>query len=80
MEIGDIFGKMVIEVKSIEKFFDDNLIILFFFICILRGDCIGIIGFNGLGKIMLLNFLIGRIRLDVGKVCLGINFILVFVE
>lgn len=39
----------------------------------LCGDCVVFVGFNGVGKIMIIKMLIGEIVFDMGEVKYGIN-------
>lgn len=61
MQIQEVecFGVFVIKVENVIYSYDIKLVVSGFFVVIMRGDKIGIIGFNGVGKIMLLWFLLG---------------------
>ena len=69
----DISGKKVIEAKHISVSFQDRPIIKDFSTVILRGDRIGIIGPNGVGKSTLIQTLLGKLKPDSGSVELGTN-------
>jgi len=71
LNVDDSKSKAVIEARSISKSFGDNKVVENFSIRIRRGDCIGIIGRNGIGKTTLLNLLTGYCKPDSGKVQLG---------
>ena len=66
-------GKLVIEAKSIDKAFGDQIIVKGFSTRIQRGDRIGFVGANGAGKTTLLRMLTGELAPDAGKVRLGVN-------
>ena len=64
-------GKRVVEVENISYSYGDKLIIRNFSTAITRGDRIGILGPNGVGKSTLINLLLGKLSADKGKVELG---------
>lgn len=64
-------GHLVVEAESISHYFDDKCIIDHFSLRIMRGDRIGLIGPNGIGKSTLLNILLGKLKPDQGKLTLG---------
>ncbi|VAW86307.1 Bis-ABC ATPase Uup [hydrothermal vent metagenome] len=64
-------GKLVAEVENIGKSFADKLILKNFSTRIMRGDRIGIIGPNGVGKSTLIKILLGQLEPDEGTVRLG---------
>ena len=60
MEIGlgtSRLGKKIIELKDISKTFDGKCVIKDFTYTVVRGDRIGIVGNNGMGKSTLLNLI-----------------------
>jgi ATP-binding cassette subfamily F protein uup len=69
-------GQLVIDAKNLTKKFADRSIINNFSIQIKRGDRIGIVGPNGIGKTTLLKILLGEIQPDCGEVKLGSNLII----
>jgi len=73
LEAGQKSGKKVIEAIDISKEYDGKTIVSKFSLKIQRGDCIGFVGPNGVGKTTLLNMLIGRLEPDSGTVSLGTN-------
>ena len=66
-------GKLVIEAKSISKSFGGLVVVRDFTTRIQRGDRLGLVGPNGVGKTTLLKMLTGGIQPDTGKIRLGVN-------
>ena len=66
-------GKLVIEAKGISKAFGDLQVVRNFSTRIARGDRVGLVGPNGVGKTTLLKMLIGELAPDEGTVRLGVN-------
>lgn len=71
VESGDASGKIVAEAEGISKIFGDKVIVKSLTTKIMRGDRIGILGPNGVGKSTLLKMLLGELEPDTGKVDLG---------
>jgi ATP-binding cassette subfamily F protein uup len=69
----DKSGKLVIEAKNISKSFGDRRIVDGFSIRVQRGDRIGIVGPNGVGKTTLIDMLTGGSPPDSGMIRLGAN-------
>ena len=69
----EISGKKVIEAKHIHVSFENRTIIDNFSTVIQRGDRIGIIGPNGVGKSTLIQTLLGQLTPNSGSVELGTN-------
>jgi ATP-binding cassette subfamily F protein uup len=61
-------GKLVIQAKELSHGFDGRPIVQGFSTTILRGDKVGIIGANGVGKTTLIHLLLGKIVPDQGTV------------
>ncbi len=68
---GEKSGQMVVEAKDVSHGFNDHPIVKDFTIRITRGDRIGLIGPNGIGKSTLLNILLGELKPDHGTVRQG---------
>jgi ATP-binding cassette subfamily F protein uup len=64
-------GQLVVEAKNIFQNYNNQDVIKDFSIRIMRGDRIGLIGPNGIGKSTLLNILLGKIEPQQGSVTLG---------
>ncbi len=70
---GDFRSKLVIEAKHIAKSYDNRDIIKDFSTRIIRGNKIGIVGPNGVGKSTLIKMLTKRLEPDCGHVRIGKN-------
>ena len=75
LESGPKSGRKVIEADGISKSFGDQVIIRDFSIKIMRGDRVGFVGPNGVGKTTLLNILMGDDAPDSGTVTQGTRLI-----
>jgi ATP-binding cassette subfamily F protein uup len=71
LDSGDLSGKLVVEVKNATVGYGGEPVIRDFSTRILRGDRVGIVGPNGVGKSTLLKLLLGELIPDKGKVVLG---------
>lgn len=73
IEVGrdGLSGKLVAELKDISFGWDNNKIIDHFSCTIIRGDKIGLIGPNGIGKSTLLKIILGDLQPQSGQVRLG---------
>ena len=69
--VGERLGNNVIELKNINKAFEDKLLIENLSVKIPRGAIIGIIGPNGAGKTTLFNMISGKEKSDSGSIELG---------
>jgi len=70
---GELSGKLVAELKSVSFSYDNAPLIKQFSTTIIRGDRIGLIGPNGIGKSTLLKLILGEIEPLEGDVRLGTN-------
>jgi ATP-binding cassette subfamily F protein uup len=73
LESGERSGKLVAELEHVDKAFGDRMLIRDFTTRILRGDKIGLIGPNGIGKTTLLKLILGELEPDRGTVRRGTN-------
>lgn len=65
---GEIKTNLIIEAKNISKSFGNRAIVSGFSLRLMRGNKIGIVGANGVGKTTLLRILTGRMEPDTGFV------------
>lgn len=72
-EEAEASGRKVIEARNIRHGYDGQTLIRDFSVKIMRGDRVGLIGNNGVGKSTLLQILLGRLEPDQGSVKLGTN-------
>lgn len=70
---GERSGKIVAEINQINKSYDDKIIVKDFSDIILRGDKVGLIGPNGIGKTTLLRMILGEESPDNGTIRQGTN-------
>lgn len=73
-------GRLVIEAENIIFKYDENLIINDFSTTIMRGDKIGIIGPNGVGKTTLLKILLSQLKAESGYVKNGTNLEILYFD
>lgn len=71
LDPGERSGKLVAELEQVSKGYDGKLLIRDFTSRLLRGDRIGLIGPNGVGKTTLLKLILGEIQPDSGVVKQG---------
>ena len=74
VDVGERTGKRVVEVENINYALDSGRVLIDNFSTLVqRGDKIGLIGPNGVGKTTLLRVLLGKLTPDSGKVIEGTN-------
>jgi len=72
-ESAEVSGRKVIEVRNVSHGYDGRQLLQDFSLRVMRGDRIGIIGNNGVGKSTLLKILLGELAPHSGSVKLGTN-------
>lgn len=73
LDAGERSGKLVAELDNIHMAFGDKVLIQRFSTRIMRGDRIGLLGPNGVGKSTLLKLILGEIEPSSGKIQSGTN-------
>ncbi|MCC2645401.1 MAG: transporter ATP-binding protein [Burkholderiales bacterium] len=71
LDHGNLSGKIVVELENVSVKFGSRQIINDFSTTIMRGDKIGLIGPNGIGKSTLLKVILGQLQPDSGNIDLG---------
>jgi len=71
VDAGEQSGKLVAELENISKSYGDKPIIKNFSCRIMRGDRVGLLGPNGVGKSTLLKLILGELQPDTGTVQQG---------
>jgi ATP-binding cassette subfamily F protein uup len=80
VDVGDVSGRLVIEAEHITASWQGTVLVKDFSVRIVRGDRIGIIGPNGIGKTTLIKILLGELQPDSGQVRIGTNIKLAYFD
>ena len=70
---GQRSGNVTMELEDVSFSYDDKTVFEDFTTTILRGDKVGIIGRNGIGKSTLLKVMLGELKPSTGRIKLGTN-------
>lgn len=73
LDAGERSGKLIAELENVHMAFGDKVLIQRFDTRIMRGDRIGLLGPNGVGKSTLLKLILGELQPTEGKIQLGTN-------
>lgn len=71
IETAESAGRKLIEARNITHGYDGSELMQGFSLRVMRGDRIGLIGNNGVGKSTLLKILLGQVKPDTGSVKMG---------
>ncbi|NKB50665.1 MAG: ATP-binding cassette domain-containing protein [Rhizobiaceae bacterium] len=77
---GEASGKLVARVEKISKSYGDRVLVKDFSTRIARGDRLGLVGPNGIGKTTLVKMLTGQLPPDTGTVKPGANIEMLIVD
>ncbi|VVD79887.1 ATP-binding cassette domain-containing protein [Pandoraea fibrosis] len=66
-------GKIVAELTNVTKSYGDRVIVRDFTATLMRGDKVGLVGPNGVGKTTMLKLILGDITPDSGQIRVGTN-------
>ncbi len=80
IERADPSGQLVFEAERVAKTYGDRTVVRGFSTRIMRGDRIGLIGPNGIGKTTLLRILLGDVLPDEGTVRRGANVVVAYYD
>jgi len=80
LDHGQRSGKLVAELQHVTHQFGDRVLVRDLSLTVLRGDRIGLIGANGVGKTTLLNIILGRLPPASGTVRLGTNLAVAYFD
>jgi ATP-binding cassette subfamily F protein uup len=72
-ESAEVSGRKVIDARNVSHGYEGTPLLKDFSLRVMRGDRLGIIGNNGVGKSTLLRILLGELTPDTGSVKLGTN-------
>ncbi|SDK12278.1 ATP-binding cassette, subfamily F, uup [Methylophilus rhizosphaerae] len=73
LDSGERSGKLIAELENVHMAYGDKVLIQRFSTRIMRGDRIGLLGPNGIGKSTLLKLILGELKPTQGRIQLGTN-------
>lgn len=73
LDAGERSGKVVAELENVSKSFGGRCLINDLTLRVMRGDKLGLLGPNGVGKSTLIKIILGQLKPDSGTVKLGTN-------
>ena len=73
LDSGERSGKLIAELENVHMAYGDKVLIQRFSTRIMRGDRIGLLGPNGIGKSTLLKLILGELQPTQGRIQLGTN-------
>ncbi|WP_443748221.1 ATP-binding cassette domain-containing protein [Asticcacaulis solisilvae] len=80
IDSGNMSGRLVAQLRGVDKAFGDKVLLKNFSTRIMRGDRLAIVGPNGAGKSTLVKLLIGQIPADAGEIKLGTNLDVAYLD
>ncbi|MBW8735012.1 MAG: ABC-F family ATP-binding cassette domain-containing protein, partial [Asticcacaulis sp.] len=80
IDSGSISGRLVAQLRHVDKAFGDKVLLKNFSTRIMRGDRLAIVGPNGAGKSTLVKLLIGQMPADAGEIKLGTNLDVAYLD
>ncbi len=80
IDSGNVSGRLVAQLRGVDKAFGDKVLLRNFSTRIMRGDRLAIVGPNGAGKSTLVKLLIGQIPADAGEIKLGTNLDVAYLD
>jgi len=80
IEAAESSGRRVIELEQVSHAFGSDILFQGLSLKILRGDRLGLVGNNGVGKTTLLRILLGELEPQAGTVRLGVNLEIAYLD
>jgi ABC transport system ATP-binding/permease protein len=76
----ELSGRLVVEAEAVRKTLGDRMLVKDLSIRVQRGDRLGVVGPNGIGKTTVLNLLTGVLAPDAGRIRLGASLEMVALD
>jgi ATP-binding cassette subfamily F protein uup len=80
LDAGERSGKRVAEMEHVHHAFGSNVILKDFSAVIQRGDHVGLLGPNGVGKTTLIKLILGELMPDAGRIVRGSNLTVAYFD